>query len=51
VNKKKSILENVIVLLVIGVIAGAVGALGIGVIQQHSMQAATSAAATGAPTK
>jgi hypothetical protein len=51
VNKKKSILENVIMLLVLGVIAGAVGALGVGVIQLHSMQAASSATATGAPPK
>ncbi|MGA7969260.1 MAG: hypothetical protein WCC32_09095 [Terriglobales bacterium] len=50
-NKKKSILENVIMLLVLGVLAGAVGALGIGVIQLHSMQAASSAAAAGGPPK
>ena len=50
-TKKKSILENVIMLLVLGVLAGAVGGLGIGVIQLRSMQAASSAAAAGGPPK
>jgi type II secretory pathway pseudopilin PulG len=51
VTKKKPLLENVVVLLVIGVLAGAVGGLGIGLIQWRTMQAASSAAQAGAPTK
>ena len=45
-EKRKSILENVLVLLVLGVLAGAIGGLGIGLIQLHTIQAASSSAAT-----
>jgi hypothetical protein len=44
-GKKKSLLENIFVLVVLGVIAGAVGGLGIGLIQQRSLNAASSTAA------
>jgi len=46
VTKKKSILENVIMLLVLGVLAGAVGGLGIGLIQLRALQAASSSSTT-----
>lgn len=46
-KKKKSILESIPVLVLLGIIAGAVGGLGIGLIQQHSMSAAASASSTG----
>ncbi|MGA9474181.1 MAG: hypothetical protein WBV36_17070 [Terriglobales bacterium] len=45
-TKKKSILENVIMLLVLGVLAGAVGGLGIGLIQLRALQAASSSSTT-----
>ncbi|MGA9356279.1 MAG: hypothetical protein WBV46_21510 [Terriglobales bacterium] len=50
-SKKKSMLENVIVLVVLGVLAGAIGAAGVGMIQLHSMQTASSTAAAGGPPK
>jgi hypothetical protein len=44
--KKKSPLENLFVLLILGLLAGAVGGLGVGLIQLRSVsQAASSAAA------
>jgi NhaP-type Na+/H+ or K+/H+ antiporter len=46
VTKKKSILENVIMLLIVGVLAGAVGGLGIGLIQYRALQAASSSSTT-----
>ncbi len=46
-GKKKSLLENVFVLVLLGVLAGALGGLGIGLIQQHSMNAASSSSAAG----
>jgi len=45
VNHKKSILENVIVLIILGVVAGAVGGLGVGALQLRSMAQSSSAAA------
>jgi hypothetical protein len=51
VTKQKSILENVVMLLVLGVVAGAIGAAGVGLIQLHSLQTASSTAANGAPPK
>ncbi len=45
VTKNKSILENLVVLLVLGVLAGAIGGLGIGVLQLRALQAASSSAA------
>jgi hypothetical protein len=44
VTRNKSILENVIVLLMLGVLAGAIGGLGIGALQLRAMQAASSTA-------
>jgi hypothetical protein len=43
VTKNKSILENVFVLIILGVVAGAIGGLGIGALQLHSMQSSSSA--------
>ena len=40
--RNKSILENVLVLIVLGVLAGAIGGLGIGALQLHSMQSSSS---------
>ena len=42
--RKTSILENVFVLILLGLLAGAVGGMGIGMIQLHSMANASSAA-------
>ncbi|MGA2978650.1 MAG: hypothetical protein ABSD76_03580 [Terriglobales bacterium] len=39
---KKTLLENVFVLVLLGLLAGAVGGLGIGLIQLHSMSTASS---------
>jgi hypothetical protein len=39
---KKSLLERVPVLILLGLLAGAVGGLGIGIVQLHSMSAASS---------
>ena len=44
-TRNKSILENVVVLLVLGVLAGAIGGLGIGALQLRALQAASSTAA------
>ncbi|HTR22724.1 MAG TPA: hypothetical protein VMI10_01985 [Terriglobales bacterium] len=41
----KSILENVILLIVLGVVAGAIGGLGVGALQLRSMAQSSSAAA------
>jgi hypothetical protein len=46
-KKKSSILESIPLLVLLGIVAGAVGGLGIGLIQLHSMSAAASASATG----
>ena len=43
--KKKSILESLPVLLLLGVLAGAVGGLGIGLIQLRAASSSASAAA------
>ena len=45
VKHNKSILENVIVLVILGVVAGAIGGLGVGALQLRSMAQASSAAA------
>jgi len=45
VKHNKSILENVFVLIIIGVVAGAIGGLGVGALQLRSMAQASSAAA------
>jgi hypothetical protein len=44
-KKKKSLLESLPALLLLGVLAGAVGGLGIGYIQLRAMNSAASAAA------
>jgi hypothetical protein len=44
-KRKKSLLERVPVLILLGLLAGAVGGLGIGLVQLHSMSTASSAAA------
>ena len=49
--QKKSFLENIVTLVVIGLIAGAIGGIGIGAIQLHSLNTASSAAVPGAPPK
>ncbi len=46
-QKKKSFLESIPLLIVIGLIAGAVGGLGVGLVQMHSMSAASAASAAG----
>ena len=43
-ENNKSILENVIVLLVLGVLAGAIGGLGVGALQLRAMQSSSSTA-------
>ncbi len=43
--KKKSLFENVLVLILLGLLAGAVGGLGIGVIQLRAMSSAASSTA------
>jgi hypothetical protein len=45
-TRKKSLLESVPVLIMLGLLAGAVGGLGIGLIQLHSMSAAASSSST-----
>jgi len=44
-KKKKSLIESLPALLLLGVLAGAVGGLGIGFIQWRAMNSAASAAA------
>jgi len=45
-GKKKSILENVVVLVILGLLAGAAGGLGVGLVQLRALNstAASSAA-------
>ncbi len=45
--KKKSPLENLFVLLILGLLAGAVGGLGIGLFQLRALSQAASSAAAG----
>ncbi|MGA2002913.1 MAG: hypothetical protein ABSG70_06015 [Terriglobales bacterium] len=45
--KKKSLIESLPVLLLLGLLAGAVGGLGIGLIQLHSMAQAASSSTAG----
>jgi hypothetical protein len=45
-RKKRSPLEKLPVLILLGLLAGAVGGLGIGMTQLHSMSAASSASAS-----
>ena len=40
-HRKKSVLENVPLLILLGLLAGAIGGLGIGLIQLHSMSASS----------
>ncbi len=44
-KRKKALLEHVPVLILLGLLAGAVGGLGIGLIQLHSMSTASSTTA------
>jgi hypothetical protein len=45
-KKKKSLLESVPVLILLGILAGAVGSLGIGLMQQRSLtQSSTTSSA------
>jgi hypothetical protein len=46
-KKKNPILESVPVLVLLGLLAGAVGGLGIGLVQMHSMSAAASNSSAG----
>ena len=46
-KKKKSLLENVPVLILLGLLAGAVGGLGIGVFQLRQMSQSSSSSTTG----
>ena len=41
---KKSLLESIPLLVLLGLLAGAVGGLGIGLVQMHSMSVASSQA-------
>ncbi|MBZ5612417.1 MAG: hypothetical protein LAO23_00305 [Acidobacteriia bacterium] len=43
-NKRKSLLESLPLLVLLGLLAGAVGGLGVGMIQLHSMSVASSSA-------
>ncbi len=43
-GKKKSFLESIPLLVLLGLLAGAVGGLGIGVFQLHQMAVSSSAA-------
>jgi hypothetical protein len=45
-SKKKSLLESLPVLLLLGLLAGAIGGLGIGALQLHSLQTASSSSTT-----
>jgi hypothetical protein len=40
-HRKKNVLESVPMLILLGLLAGAVGGLGIGLIQLHSMSASS----------
>ncbi|HKM84886.1 MAG TPA: hypothetical protein VJW96_01680 [Terriglobales bacterium] len=42
--RKKNLLESVPMLILLGLLAGAVGGLGIGLVQLHSMSASSSTA-------
>jgi hypothetical protein len=42
-KKKKSIFENILVLVLLGVVAGAIGGLGLGVIQTRSSSSSSTA--------
>ncbi len=44
VKRKKSLLESIPLLVLLGLLAGAVGGLGIGLVQMHSMSVASSQA-------
>lgn len=44
---KKSFLESVPMLVLLGLLAGAIGGLGVGLVQMHSMSAAASASSAG----
>ncbi len=50
-SKKKSLLDHVAVLAIMGLLAGAIGGLGVGVISQKSASAASSATSTAPPSK
>jgi hypothetical protein len=43
-KKRNSLLESLPVLVLLGLLAGAVGGLGIGLVQLHSMSVASSSA-------
>jgi hypothetical protein len=43
-DRKKSLLESVPMLILLGLLAGAVGGLGIGLIQMHAMSASSNTA-------
>ena len=43
-KRKKSLLESIPLLVLLGLLAGAVGGLGIGLVQMHSMAVASSQA-------
>lgn len=43
-KRKKSLLESVPLLVLLGLLAGGVGGLGIGLVQLHSMSVASSSA-------
>jgi hypothetical protein len=43
-KRKKSLIESLPLLVLLGLLAGAVGGLGVGMIQLHSMSVASSSA-------
>jgi hypothetical protein len=47
VGKKKSFLESIPTLVLVGLLAGALGGLGIGLIQLRALNSAASASAAG----
>jgi hypothetical protein len=46
-KKKNALLESVPVLVLLGLLAGAIGGIGIGLIQMHSMSTASSSSSGG----
>jgi hypothetical protein len=44
-KKKKSLLESIPVLILLGILAGAVGGLGIGLMQQRSLTSSSTSSA------
>jgi hypothetical protein len=50
-SQKKSLLDHVAVLAIMGLLAGAVGGLGVGIVMQHSASAVSSTTSSPSPSK